>query len=158
MTPLEIFLQVWQQKIPVAVVEYVEAVNSGVDTDGLADVWGAVIQQSNTRTDVTLGSKPWVEETGQFLIGLFTRSGRGPAALDQAIDYVRTTFHGMAYGGLIIQQVDGPHDVDPEGVGEWWQMAMTAEYKFQTRRDATGPLYGDWENFPTTPPPPLAGP
>ena len=78
---------------------------------------------------------PWVEETGTILVGLFTRSGSGPAALDQAVDYIRQTFHGARRDGLVIRQVDGPHDVDPEGFGEWWQLAMTARYTFQTRRD-----------------------
>ena len=55
----------------------------------------------------------------------------------------------------MIRQVDGPHDVDPEGLGEWWQLALTARYTFQTRRDATDPLYGGWQGFPETPPDPL---
>ena len=58
----------------------------------------------------------------------------------------------------MILQVDGPHDVDPEGMGEWWQLAMTARYTFQTRRDASGPLYGDWQGFPDAPPAPLPVP
>ena len=100
-----------------------------------------------------MGSNPWVEETGFFLIGLFTRSGTGPAALDSAVDQVRRAFHGAARDGLLIEDVDGPHDVDPESDGEWWQVALTANFKFQTRRDATGPLYGDWQGFPESPPP-----
>ena len=43
-------------------------------------------------------------------------------------------------------------------MGEWWQLAMTARYTFQTRRDASGPLYGDWQGFPDAPPAPLPAP
>jgi hypothetical protein len=158
MTPLAIFKQAWTDLIPADALPYIEAVNNQVDANAAPDVWGAAVVQNDTRSDVTLGSRPWVEETGTLLIGLFTRSGKGPAALDQAVDYIRQTFHGFASGGLVILQVDGPHDVEPDGVGEWWQVAMTARYSFQTRRDASRPLYGDWQDFPDAPPPPLPGP
>jgi hypothetical protein len=155
-TPLAIFKEIWSERIPALALPYIEAVNSPVDASKAPEVWGAAVVQPDGRSDVTLGSMPWVEETGQFLIGLFTRSGTGPAALDQAVDYIRETFHGAHRDGLAILQVDGPHDVDPEGLGEWWQLAMTARYTFQTRRDATDPLYGGWQGFPDTPPPPLS--
>jgi hypothetical protein len=154
-TPLDVFKATWTAKIPAAVLPYIEAVNSQVDTNEAPDVWGAAIVQPATRGDVTLGSTPWVEEAGHFLIGLFTRSASGPAALDQAVDYIRQTFHGFRGDGLLVLQVDGPLDGDPESVGEWWQLAMTARYTFQTRRDASGPGYGNWPGFPDTPPAPL---
>jgi hypothetical protein len=136
-TPLAIFKQLWADRIPAAALPYIEAVNSPMDVNAAPDIWGAAIVQNETRGDVTLGSQPWVEEAGTILIGLFTRSGSGPAALDQAVDYVRQAFHGTHRDGLAILQVDGPHDVDPEGLGEWWQLALTARYTFQTRRDAS---------------------
>jgi hypothetical protein len=155
MTPLEVFLARWQAAIPPAVATYVEAVNNPTDINEAPDPWAAVVLQPEQRTDVTLGSQPWVEETGTFLIGLFTRSGKGPAALDHAVDYVRTAFHGWRGDGLLVTQVDGPHDMDPAASGEWWQLSLTARYSFQTRRDARGPGYGDWSGFPDAPPPPL---
>jgi hypothetical protein len=157
-TPLAIFKQAWADLIPAEALPYIEAVNSQVDANAAPDVWGAAVQQPEQRGDVTLGSQPWVEETGVFLIGLFTRSGSGPAALDEAVDYIRQTFHGFASDGLVILQVDGPHDVEPDGVGEWWQLALTARYSFQTRRDASRPQYGDWQGFPNAPSPLLPGP
>jgi Bacteriophage related domain of unknown function len=154
MTPLDIFIDLWRTLIPAAAVPYTEAVNTQVDTNALPDIWGAAMYQPEAATDVTLGSQPWVEETGTFLIGLFTRSGNGPAALDAAVDAVRRAFHGVRRDGLLILQVDGPHDIDPDGTGEWWQLALTARYVWQTRRDATGPLYGGWQGFPDAPTPP----
>jgi hypothetical protein len=158
MTPLEIFLARWQAMIPASVATYIEAVNNPVDVNDAPDPWAAVVLQPEQRTDVTLGSQPWVEESGTFLVGLFTRSGNGPAALDQAVDYVRTVFHGYRADGLLIVQVDGPHDMDPAATGEWWQVSLTARFMFQTRRDARGPGYGDWSGFPDAPPPPLPVP
>jgi hypothetical protein len=158
MTPLEIFQAIWNENIPPAVVTYVEAVNYGVDTNDLPDFWACALYQPELRRDVTMGSQPWVEETGSFQIGLLTRSGTGAASLDQAIDYVRQVFHGARRDGLLIVEVDGPHDIDPEGQGEWWEVGMIARYTFQTRRDGTDPLHGGWEGFPDTPPPPLPRP
>ena len=158
MTPLEIFVARWPATIPLGAATYIEAVNIRTDLNEAHDPWGAVVLQPETRGDVTMGSQPWVEETGTFLVGLFTRSGGGPAALDQAVAYVRQSYHGYRSNGLLILQVDGPHDQDPAGFGEWWQLSLTARYTFQTRRDARGPGYGDWEGFPETPPLPLPGP
>jgi hypothetical protein len=151
MTPLEVFRQIWTQTIPAP--PYVDTVNQPVETDTLPTRWASAIIQPQTRADVSLGSQPWVEENGFFLIGLFTRSGKGPADLDAAVDAVRAGLHGAALNGLNLEEVDGPHDIDPQADGEWWRLALTAKYTFQTRRNATGPLYGDWVGFPNAPPP-----
>jgi len=158
MTPLEVFLARWAEAIPAIALVYLETVNKQVDLQDVPEPWGAVIIQPETRSDVTLGSMPWVEERGRFFIGLATRSGLGPAALDNAVDYIRQVFHGYRKNGLWIWQVEGPQDTDPDANGEWWQIMLTAPYMFQTRRDATGPGYGDWSGFPNAPPPPLPGP
>ena len=150
-TPLEVFMQIWTETIVAPI--YVDTVNQRVDTDTLPDQWASAICQPQTRADVSLGSQPWVEESGFFLIGLFTRSGKGAADLDGAVAAVRAGLHGAALNGLNIEQVDGPHDVDPQADGEWWQLALTAKYTFQTRRNATGHLYGDWVGFPEASPP-----
>jgi hypothetical protein len=146
MTPLAVFKQIWTDEI--TTVPYVECVNVPVDTDSLPDAWGGAIIQPQARTDVTLGSHPWVEEKGVVAIGLFTRDHSGPAALDAAVDEVRAVFHGAALNGLQIEGVDGPHDIDPEVDGEWWRLGLTANYIFYSRRDATDSLHGSWVGFP----------
>jgi len=150
MTPLQIFLEIWAEQM--TTVPFVATVNCPVDTNALPSLWGAAVYQPDTRSDVTLGSAPWVEEQGQILIGLFTRSGGGSDALDAAVDQVRQAFHGARRDGLVIFQVDGPHDVDPEADGEWWRLALTARYTFQTVRNQTGPLYHGWDGFEELPP------
>lgn len=155
MTPLEVFEAIWAEQIG-AVVPLMTVVNYPFDTNAAPALWGAVIYQPATRADVTLGSAPWVEEQGQFLIGLFVRSGGGEAALDAAVAAVRTAFHGAARDNLVVHEVDGPHDVDPEANGEWWTLALTAAYTFQTVRQQTGPLYHGWEGFEERPPGPIS--
>jgi hypothetical protein len=143
-TPLDVLLSIWQDTIT---LPYVETVNWPADTNGFPDRWGAAIYQNTARADVTLGSNPWVEEQGYFMIGLFTRSGKGPSDLDAAIAEVRLALHGAHRDGLAIQQVDGPHDADPEGMGEWWQAVLTAHFIFQSRRSATGQLLTGWRGI-----------
>lgn len=146
MTPLEVFTAIWADQIGAA-LPLVETVNYGVETDKLPAKWAAVVYQPEQRADVTMGSNPWVEEQGQFLIGLFARSGTGPAVLDAEVALVRAAFHGAARDNLVVSEVDGPHDLDPEADGEWWRLALTARFTFQTTRNATGPLHGGWQGF-----------
>lgn len=146
MTPLEVFEAIWSEQIGAA-LPYIQTVNYGVDTNDLPAKWASAVYQPEDRTDVTMGSNPWVEESGQFLIGLFARSGSGATALDAEVALVRNAFHGAARDNLVVYQVDGPHDVDPEGDGEWWRLALTARYTFQSVRSQLGPLYHDWQGF-----------
>jgi hypothetical protein len=150
MTPLDVFNLIWAQQIGAA-LPLIETVNFGVDTNDLPEKWAAVVYQPDETTDVTMGSTPWVEETGQFLIGLFARSGSGPTVLDAEIKLVRDALHGAARDNLAIFQVNGPHDLDPEADGEWWRLALTARYTFQGIRSQDGPLYHGWAGFTEQP-------
>jgi len=145
-TPTEIFVAQWNAaglSLP-----YVETMNVPVDTNTLPDKWASSVLHSETRDDVTMGSRPQVEETGQIVVGLFTRSGEGSSDLDAEIEEVRTAFHGFAKDGLEILSVTGPFDLDVDQEGEWWRVAMSCQYKFYSVRDATRPGFGDWEGFP----------
>lgn len=132
MTPLELFEEMWLDNA--SGIPLVQVVNYGVDTNALPDVWGCAIYQVDEREDVTLGRTPWVEERGQFVVGLVARSGTGAAVLDAAVATIRKAFHGALRSGLHVYAVDGPHDVDPEADGEWWRIVLTARFTFQTQR------------------------
>jgi hypothetical protein len=142
---LDAFEAIWLEQA--ASVPLIQVVNYQVDSDALPAIWGAVIYQPEATNDVTMGSTPWCEESGTMLVGLFCRSGRGPHALDAAVATIKAAFHGAALDGLVVLGVDGPHDVDPEGNGEWWQLALTARYTFQFVRRQAGPLYHGWQGF-----------
>jgi len=148
MTPVEIFEQQWNDAG--ITVPYYETVNKYVDTNSMPDQWASSLDQPDNRVDVTMGSHPWVDRTGTIMIGLFSRSGGGAAVLDDAVKQVRDAFHGFAKNGLEIQQVNGPHDIDPQSDGEWWRVVLSAQYVFYERRDATGPGFGDWVGFPAS--------
>lgn len=143
MTPLDEFVARWNAvNMP---IPFVEVENSGIDLDQVPDRWASAMLQGDARADVTLGSNPWVEETGQIVVGLFARSGTGRSQLDEAVAKLRTEFHGYMTpdNGLHFLAVNGPEDIDPDADGEWWRLAMTIPYRVQTRRaEPIPPGYG----------------
>ena len=136
MTPLEIFFERWQAAIPPTVVTYLEAVNARLDLNDAVDPWGAVVLQPETRGDVTLGSNPWVEETGQVAVALIAKSGEGTDLLDEATAWLRATFHGWKAdnNNLRFTAVVGPTDPEPQADGEWWRLGFSVPYVWQSRR------------------------
>jgi len=143
---LSIFVAQWNASG--IAIPYVETANTPVDTNELPDKWGSAVQQADTSNDVTMGSQPQVEETGQILVGLFSRSGAGAYDLDADIQAIKTAFMGFAKNGLEIISVAGPFDMDQDQEGEWWRVGVSCEYKFYSVRNATGPGFGDWVGFP----------
>lgn len=139
MTPLDEFVARWNAvAMP---IPFVEVVNSRVDLDSVPEQWGSAMLQSDQRLDVTLGSSPWLEETGTVVVGLFARSGTGRSLLDEAAAWLRSSFHGYITpdNALHFVAVNGPEDIDPEADGEWWRLAFTVPYRVQSRRVAPVP-------------------
>ena len=146
MTPLEIVQARWQgnaHNAAAMTVPYFELVNLNVDLDAMPDVWGGLLCQPEGDNDITMGSQPWVLEHGIFVVGLFAKSGQGPAALDGAVAELKAAFHGWGSDGLEIKRVDGPLDIDPAAEGNWWRLALTMTYERKYRRNATGAGFGD---------------
>ena len=133
MTPLDEFKTRWQAVMP---IPYIEVINLPVETDGLPDLWGTGLLQSQTRVDVSLGSNPHVEETGDILAALFARSGTGGNSLDAAVAALRLHFAGyMTLGNqLQFKSVNGPPEIDPMADGEWWRQTFLVSYLYWTRR------------------------
>lgn len=133
MTPLDQFKNRWLALMP---VPYIDAVNTNVDTDELDEPWGSAYLQADTRSDVTMGSNPHVEETGEIVAALFARSGTGDAGLNAAVIALRQVFHGYMTTDNTLQfvAVVGPENVDPLADGEWWRLVFTVPYKVWSRR------------------------
>lgn len=134
MTPLDEFYQRWDGlDMPVPLIE---VVNTNPDLDTLPDQWAGALQRSDHRSDATLGSQPWVEETGQIIVGFLARSGTGRETLDAAVDALRLGFHGYLSpdGAIHFVAVIGPEDIDPEANGEWWRLGFRVPYIVQSRR------------------------
>lgn len=134
MTPLDEFYARWAAVgMPVPLLE---VVNTNVDMSALPDQWAGALLLSDNRGDVTLGSAPWVEESGQIVVGLLARAGKGRTLLDSAVDALRQYFHGYltSDGTIHFLAVIGPEDIDPEANGEWWRLGMRVPFTVQSRR------------------------
>jgi hypothetical protein len=132
--PLDEFFARWNA-VPMP-IPLVEVVNTNVDLDGLPDQWAGAIYQSENAGDVTMGSQPWVEETGTIQVGLLARSGKGKDLLDAAVAALRTYFHGWVSADASVHFVSviGPDDIDPEADGEWWRLGLRVPFIVQSRR------------------------
>lgn len=134
MTPLDQFVARWNAVD--MVLPFIETENAQVDLNTMPDLWASAVFNSETRNDVSLGSLPWVEETGEIILVLLARSGQGRKVLDQAVAQVRQYFHGYVSPdeALWLPSARGPVNQGPEADGEWWHIAMSLPYKFQSRR------------------------
>lgn len=139
MTPLDEFATRWNASAPP--LPFVDVVNSGVDLDTMPARWGAAYLESETRSDITLGSRPWVAETGNVVVALVAKSGKGGAVLDDAVSWLRATFAGYKTQGfdLAFLGVVGPLEVNPEGDGVWWRLSFLVPYVLQSQRQEPPP-------------------
>jgi hypothetical protein len=121
-----------------ALPPFFDTVNEQPDLNDMPDKWGSAIIQVDSRVDVTMGSNPYVEERGNVIIGLFARAGTGAEILDSEITALRAAFQGYvkdeAEGTFQLLSVDGPLDIDPESDGDWWRLALSVPYTYQSRR------------------------
>lgn len=129
MKPLDQFAARWRANSPPLPL-YVDVINQPVVTDGLPPKWGSAMLSSTARTDLTMGSRVHVEESGEIIAALFARSGTGGKALDAEVDALRDIFHGYMTADNQIQfrAVVGPQDIDPVADGEWWRLAFVVPY------------------------------
>lgn len=139
MTPLDYFLDRWRA-MPGLPPIY-NASNLHVDTSTLPDPWAGVLVQGQDFRNITMGSQPWQQETGSFIVGVFTRAGEGMPDTDTLVRQVRAAF--MNYRSpdrvLGIEQIDGPLDVDPAAEDGWHQLALDCRYTAWTQGVAVQP-------------------
>jgi hypothetical protein len=134
--PLELIKTRWA--LVAGIPPFFDTVNEQPDLEDMPDKWASALVQVESRTDVSMGSNPWVEERGNVVVGLFAKAGTGVTILDAEINALRAAFHGYVGqdGGNTFQvlAVEGPLDVDPETDGDWWRIALTMPYTYQSRR------------------------
>jgi hypothetical protein len=129
MKPLDQFIARWRAHTPPLPL-FVDVINTPVLTDSLPAKWGSAMITSTARTDLTMGSRVHVEESGEIIAALFAGSGVGGTALDAEVEALRSIFHGYMTADNQIQfrAVVGPQDIDPMADGEWWRLAFVVPY------------------------------
>jgi hypothetical protein len=135
MTPLDYFLERWTQQglvIPIHVVSDLH-----VDLNAMPIQWAGVIVQAQEYRNMTLGSVPWREENGLYVVGVFTRAGEaaGFAETDTAARLVRQAFMNWQTtdNALHVEAVDGPLDIDPVAEDGWHRLALEMRYQLWTQ-------------------------
>lgn len=128
MTPQGYIEAVWGTFIPGAPL--VDVANVEVDADSLPSPWVGMLVQAEPSRLVTLGSKPYGEETGVVLLGVFTKSGTGADAGTAVAYQIRDAFLGYQdpERQFEVRTINGPMNLDPDADGGWFRMAVELEY------------------------------
>lgn len=115
---------------------YVETINELPDPASVeAPIWATFLFESTGNETQTMGSRPWIEESGIATIAIMSRAGIGDDTIAAiATDVVRSwTMWINSTGDIWIQSVDPPRPPDLEAVGDIFRLAVTLNYRYQTR-------------------------
>jgi hypothetical protein len=117
-------------------IPFVETINDKPPHGATAvPLWGTLIFDVIGRGAVTMGSRPWREETGTATIALMSYAGVGDDVVAQAASQAMLAWDEWisADGSIWIQSVEGPRPPDLEAVGDAFRLAVTLNYTYQTR-------------------------
>jgi hypothetical protein len=133
MTPLEYFEARWAAEVPALPLFNPSAMH--VDLAQMPSPWAGVIVQAQEYRNMTLGTRPWREETGTYVLGIFQRPGDGFAAADGLARQVREAFMDWHTddGALHVEAIDGPLDIDPAAEDGWHRLALEIQYQIWTQ-------------------------
>jgi hypothetical protein len=98
-------------------------------------VWATLVFDVINRGPITMGSNPWIEETGVAMIALMCYSGAGDDEVAQHADTVMRAWHEWISPdkAIWIQSVDGPRPPDLEAGGNYYRLSVNLNYAHQTR-------------------------
>lgn len=133
MTPLDYFTARWAEA-GIALPIYTMS-NVNVDLNAMPALWAGVIVQAQELRNMTLGSQPWQEEAGLFLVGVFNRAGAGFPATDDTARSVRAAYMNWesADTRMRVEGVAGPLDLDPAAEEGWHRLALELRYQLWTQ-------------------------
>jgi hypothetical protein len=96
-----------------------------------------VLVQAQEFRNMTMGSRPWREETGTFQVGIFHRAGAGFALADTLARQVRDSFMDWKTpdNALRVETIDGPLDLDPAADDGWHRLGLEMQYQFWTQAE-----------------------
>jgi hypothetical protein len=116
---------------------YVDAINLHPGT--LPPAFGSLGFQVETRRDTTMGSLPWVEESGSVLVSFFTPAGAGDGPAMDAATAAAAWLLGRRFGpDLIVTGLTGPNDGAEEAEGEFFEAQLLVNYAWQGREARAG--------------------
>lgn len=133
MTPADYFLARWAAVPGLPPLHL--ASNLAVDLNAMPDQWAGLMINAQEFRNLTMGSRPYLEETGSFLVGVFTRGGAGFAGTDVLARQVRDAFFNWTTADdvLRVESIDGPLDIDPAAEDGWHRLALEMRYQAWSR-------------------------
>jgi hypothetical protein len=115
---------------------FVATINEPVDfSETEVPIWGSFIFDASVRNHETMGSRPWIEEQGSASVALVGYSGISDDDIAAMADVVTKAWEMWINPErtLWIQSVDPPTAPDTEAVGDMYRLAVSLNYRYQTR-------------------------
>lgn len=128
------FRDAWDSYAPG--IPYVDAINR--HPGPLPATFGSLGFQVDSRRDVTMGSEPWVVETGTVLVSFFAPAGEDDTTAVAAAQHAAVWLLGRSFApDIFITGIVGPNDAADEGDGEYFETQVAVSYESQGREART---------------------
>jgi hypothetical protein len=119
-------------------IPFVESINvpmSDADIEALPDIWGSLAFTADSNAPVTMGTRPWYEETGTASIFLMGRSGDGDNPVSAAAEEAYASWRAWINptGNVWVRNASGPRPLSDAIVGNWLVLTVDLSYAFQHR-------------------------
>lgn len=98
-------------------------------------IWATLAFDVSSRTNTTMGSRPWIEEDGVVSVMIMSYSGTGDDEITPVADEIVKAWEMWIDDtkNLWVQSVDGPRPPDPEAAGDVYRLLVNLNYRYQTR-------------------------
>lgn len=117
-------------------IPYVETINTTPPESEVAvPIWATFMFEGQGSDHQTMGSRPWIEESGVAIIVIMAFAGVGDDEVAAAADdMVRGWTNWIdSTGNIWISSVDPPRSPDGEAVGDVYRLTVGLNYRYQTR-------------------------
>lgn len=114
-----------------------ETINVALDPQApnLPDLWATLIFNTSGSTPVTMGTNPWMEETGVVSVMLLSLFNTGDDASAQAATSVVEAWTGWqsADGSVWVNTPGAPRAPEEATLGRWSILVVDLDYRYQRR-------------------------
>ncbi len=117
-------------------IPYVETINTTPpESETAAPVWATFMFEGQGRDLQTMGSRPWIEESGVAIAVIMAFAGVGDDVVAAAADDIVQGWTNWidSTGNIWINSVDPPRAPDGEAVGDLYRLTVGLNYRYQTR-------------------------
>lgn len=112
-----------------------QALPYGSSDPALPALWGTLLFLGVSRRPLTMGLRPYYEETGTVRIVVLGESGVQDTDVSAAISAAARAWDGWMASSkdMWFSSVGAPQQLEPETRGDWFQMGVDCSYSLQER-------------------------